>query len=183
MRQASHCLTLKSKGLLRTLKSECEICEACDPALIGTSGGPTYQPFQAIWDTGATASVITQDVVDRCGLKPVGMVEVHDARGKTTAEVFMINLRLPNGVGFTNIRATKGDLTGNADALIGMDVITLGDFSITNVNRQTVFSFRVPSRHVVDYVEEENKIRRVPKFPVGGISGGRHSKSKKKKKR
>jgi hypothetical protein len=37
-----------------------------------------------------------------------------------------------------------------------MDVITAGDFSITNHGGRTVFSFRVPSMSVVDYVAQHN---------------------------
>ena len=43
------------------------------------------------------------------------------------------------------------------DVLIGMDIITLGDFSITNVNGKTVFSFRIPSTETVDYVQQEKQ--------------------------
>ena len=40
------------------------------------------------------------------------------------------------------------------DVLLGMDIITIGDFSITNQAGNTVFSFRVPSQHTIDYVAE-----------------------------
>lgn len=48
-------------------------------------------------------------------------------------------------------------IAGNTDILIGMDIITLGDFAITNVGGKTVFSFRTPSTKMIDYVEEINK--------------------------
>ena len=35
--------------------------------------------------------------------------------------------------------------------LIGMDIITLGDFAITNLNGQTVMSFRLPSSGRIDF--------------------------------
>ena len=34
---------------------------------------PPFVPFEAIWDTGATQSAITQKVVDACGLIPTGI--------------------------------------------------------------------------------------------------------------
>jgi uncharacterized protein YecA (UPF0149 family) len=37
-----------------------------------------------------------------------------------------------------------------------MDIITLGDFAVTNFNGNTCMSFRVPSLHQIDYVEEAN---------------------------
>ena len=45
------------------------------------------------------------------------------------------------------------------DVLIGMDIITLGDFSITNVGGKTIFSFRVPSTETIDYVQQDNQKR------------------------
>ena len=37
-----------------------------------------------------------------------------------------------------------------------MDVITLGDFSITNHKGITCMSFRIPSSHEIDYVKNLN---------------------------
>ena len=44
--------------------------------------------------------------------------------------------------------------------LIGMDIINLGDFSITHKDNGTTFSFQIPATHNFDFVEEnksENK--------------------------
>ncbi len=46
------------------------------------------------------------------------------------------------------------DIAGQFGAIIGMDVITLGDLSITNLNGQTWMTFRIPSYAATDYVEE-----------------------------
>lgn len=112
--------------------------------------------FKAIWDTGATSCSITQNVVDACGLVPTGMTVVHGVHGAQTTETFLINLYLPNKVGIIGIRAAKGILGDTADILIGMDVITMGDFAITNKGGDTVFSFRVPSIARYDFVKEHN---------------------------
>jgi uncharacterized protein YchJ len=42
-----------------------------------------------------------------------------------------------------------------------MDIISRGDFSITNKNKKTKVSFRVPSLADHDYVEEENKKKQI----------------------
>jgi len=54
------------------------------------------------------------------------------------------------------MRVCKGDLGGNADILIGMNVINLGDFAITNPGGNTQFSFRVPAHGDIDFVRETN---------------------------
>ena len=42
------------------------------------------------------------------------------------------------------------------DILIGMDIISKGDFAISNYNGKTQFSFRLPSQQDVDYKSEYN---------------------------
>lgn len=41
--------------------------------------------------------------------------------------------------------------TQNIDLLIGMDIIGLGDFAVTNLGGNTVFTFRVPSVEKIDF--------------------------------
>lgn len=149
-------LTLASNGgLLQVLITPCAACAAFDPQAVPQGQEPQFHEFKAIWDTGATASVITQDLVDVCGLKPTGMKEVHGVHGSERVETFLINIGLPNKVAFANVQVTLGKLLG-AHMLIGMDIITRGDFSITNVGQRTVFSFRVPSIATVDFVKQAN---------------------------
>lgn len=149
-------------GLLRILKSPCHACAAFDPATVQPGQQPQLVEFTALWDTGATNSVITQKVIDGCGLKPTGMKQVHGVHGPQVAETFLVNFMLPNRVGVVNLEVTRGELM-DADILVGMDIITSGDFSITNVGGNTVFSFRVPSLVTVDFVKQAN----APKFSHG----------------
>ncbi len=139
-------------GLLRVLITDCHASAAFDPSTVPKGQGLPFKRFQAIWDTGATNSVISQRVVDRCGLKPTGMKKVYVVGGQQLAETFLVTIGLPNKVFFRDIEVTRGELIG-ADMLIGMDIITSGDFSITNVGGKTVFSFRVPSVETVDFVK------------------------------
>lgn len=55
---------------------------------------------------------------------------------------------------------TGGLLNTDTDFLIGMDIITLGDFAVTNVNGKTVFSFRYPSCEKIDYVNDARNLKR-----------------------
>jgi len=117
---------------------------------------------QAIWDTGATSTVISQNIVDALNLKPIGIAYVNtpSAQNVPTHE-YLVDVHLYDGkVCIKDVRVTLGIISGGADCLIGMDIITLGDFSVTNVNG-TTFSFRIPSLKEIDYVKEESSL--VPK--------------------
>lgn len=146
--------TLKNEnGLLSVLKTPCGACKAFNPLQGGQH--PEIKQFIGLWDTGASGTVITKRVVDELDLKPIGQAKVFHANGESIVNVYAINLFLPNQVAFQFIKVTEGVLNG-FDLLIGMDIITNGDFSITNVGGKTTFSFRVPSVKEVDFVKEIN---------------------------
>ena len=121
---------------------------------------PPVVGFQAIWDTGATLSVITQAVVDKCDLKPTGMTHVASVHGEQDVETYLVNIALPNKVTVTGVTATKGILKGDVHILIGMDVIATGDFAVTNHGGFTQFSFRYPSQEHIDFVPPPSRSNR-----------------------
>ena len=141
--------TVKSKGgLLRVLITDINV---------HLPGNAKSSSVKAIWDTGATGSAITKRVALQLGLQPTGMAQVDTANGLVTQNTYTIDIGLPNNVIIQGIIATEIDaLAAGCDALIGMDVITLGDFSITNHQGITCMSFRVPSSHEIDYVKNLN---------------------------
>lgn len=159
------CFTVTASGLLNELVTQCQVLPAFDGST-APAGHPPPVEFKALWDTGATNSCISQSVVDACGLKPMGMANVHTANGPCRSEVYLINLRLPNNVGFRNVRVTNQELLG-APVIIGMDVISQGDFAVTNLNRKTKFSFRFPSRSHIDFVDEINRAKAAAFSKVG----------------
>jgi len=148
--------TLKSdNGLLRSLITTCGASKVFDP--LHSEHNPEIFQFLGLWDTGATSTVISKAVVHKLGLKAMGMSKVLHANGESIVNNYVINLFLPNQVAFQFVRVTEGVLSG-FDLLIGMDIITACDFSITNVGGNTTFSFRVPSIREVDYLNEDKVI-------------------------
>lgn len=145
----SSAFTVKSNsGLLRVLITDINV---------HIPGKVNYSSIKAIWDTGASGCAITKKVAQQLGLVPTGMAQVNTANGIATQNTYTIDIGLPNKVIIQGIIATEIDaLAAECDALIGMDVITLGDFSITNHNGATCMSFRVPSGHEIDYVKNPN---------------------------
>ena len=135
--------------------------------------------YIGIWDTGATNSVISQKVIDECGLIPTGMAMVHGATGSSLCETFLVSIFLPNKVVFPSIRVTKGVLA-ECEVLIGMDIINQGDFAITHNDGKTTFSFRYPSMQQIDFVAKKvepyhsTKISRNSPCPCG--SGKKYKK-------
>ena len=151
----SFSFTKVSNSRENVLLSECQVSESWNP----DSGEPhpSLESFTAIWDTGATRSVITQAVVDKCKLAQVGIATVHHSQGKEEeVPVFLINIVLPNSVLIPELKVTRGGFIGG-DVLVGMDIITMGDFAVTNLNGRTKFTFRIPSQADIDFVAEQRR--------------------------
>lgn len=136
--------------------------EIATPAKIGPScpGGRQFAPypqeFLAIWDTGATATTITEDLAKKLGLCKISEQMVDGVTGSSFCNTYLIALALPNGILIPEIEVF--DCAGHigCDILIGMDVISMGDFAICNMGGNTTFSFRVPSVVVVDFTSSSD---------------------------
>ena len=111
--------------------------------------------YNALWDTGSNMTVISNALAEALNLNPVGEMLVDSVNGKFRTKKYVISITLPNKLNIENLVVSSGNLGPGIDLLIGLDLITLGDFSITNVNNRTVFSFRFPSTKVIDYVIEK----------------------------
>ena len=144
--------TTASPETLFELTNECEVSSRRDPDR-PDDPEPRREIFTALWDTGATNSVISQVVVDACELTPVGFTEVFHVDGSYLAEVYVVNVTLPSNFTISNLSVVKADIP-LADILVGMDIISQGDFAITNQNGGTKFTFRIPSIEDIDFVED-----------------------------
>jgi hypothetical protein len=58
-----------------------------------------------------------------------------------------VDILLPNMVSVRDVYVTEFIDDGDFDVIIGMDIITCGDFAISNYGRKTVVSFRVPAQN------------------------------------
>ena len=107
------------------------------------SGNRTPVVVKAIWDTGAYGSVISPRVADELGLMPVGVKPIQTANGTYEAYAYVVDVMLPNKLVIRGVEVSESDLKV-CDALIGMDIISMGDMKITN-KPTTKFIFRIPA--------------------------------------
>lgn len=122
---------------------------------------------EGIWDTGATNSVITKEAAAALGLKPIQKANVRGVHGIKEVNVYYVNITLNNKSITLDALVTECDeLSANNEIgmLIGMNIITMGDFSLTSFNGNTIMSFRVPSQGYVDFVEEISEYNRYLKI-------------------
>src|ERR1700733_6047663 len=103
--------TLKSNGgLLNVLISD---------IVIHVPDTRTSVAVKAIWDTGATGSVITQKVINQLALFPTGVSTLHTANGIANRNSYTVDIGLPNRVLIQKVNAAGIDaLSSGCDALI-----------------------------------------------------------------
>jgi hypothetical protein len=111
----------------------------------------------ALWDTGATMSVISAKVAKDCGLAPSGMINTAGVHGIKLVNTYLVSFYLPNRIVLPSLAVSEGDFGGDIGALIGMDIISQGDFAVTNRKGLTWFSFRMPSLQRFDFVKTRVK--------------------------
>jgi hypothetical protein len=81
-----------------------------------------------------------------CNLIPIASEVVSGVGGPQIIEVVRLAIKLPNDLYISSKRIGVCNMQSayNIDMLIGMDIIQLGDFHISNKGGKTRFSFVIP---------------------------------------
>jgi len=102
----------------------------------------------AIWDTGATRTCIKPWLKDRLNLRLFDtQTRLAGVGGEISTQVALVNIRFKCDVEVNVCPVCVADFPGFADILIGMDIISMGDFAVCNTDKRTSFSFIIPSFH------------------------------------
>jgi len=150
-----HAFTIRANGTLSAIVTEIGV-SLPQPTNIVAGGIAPSEMTLALWDTGAECSVINEATAKKLGLQPFTFAKVFGVHGAgdKLKNVYLVDLFLPNRIAVQGVRVVEGTITHGAfEILIGMDIMTLGDVSLTHVGGQTVFSFRMPSIQAIDYLK------------------------------
>jgi predicted aspartyl protease len=99
---------------------------------------------KALWDTGAMLSAITPEAAQGLNLIPFNRITVNGINNTSIADLAKVSIKLPNLIEVKNTNVIVCNLVKDVDLLIGMDIIQLGDFSISNGKGKTLFTFTMP---------------------------------------
>src|SRR5713226_7104283 len=153
-----HAFTQKYPGITNRIITPVHIAAAFDPA--NPPPNPKFVTTSALWDTGASQSVVSAETAKTLGLVATGKSLVHHAGGKGLANTYVVNFPLPNQVGIQGVLVSECPEPEHKQfgAIIGMDIIMTGDLTISNHGGSSWVTFRFPSFAKVDYVEESKKL-------------------------
>lgn len=117
--------------------------------------GDKEESICAEWDCGATYSSISKELAEKLQLKSCGKQLITSTTGTDNMNVYEISLILHDEVEIPlTVSALPNIHSNGVDMIIGMNVIYLGDFAISNYNDVTCFSFRIPSKGLIDFTKE-----------------------------
>ena len=108
---------------------------------------------RALIDTGAAFSYISQFISDSLSMPQTGRIYHvqfgEDGANRPSVRATMI---LSSNISFENEELTVlKDEPRLYDAIIGMNILSRTDFSISNYNGHTIFTFRTPSQGEIKY--------------------------------
>ncbi|SHK31292.1 retropepsin-like aspartic protease [Hespellia stercorisuis] len=112
-----------------------DICMCTDDAQI-------YRIERSLWDTGSSTSCISEKLARKLGLLPIDTGVGVTPTGQLDISYYLLDIYLSNKVVFHNMKVAGFPLERHdVDFLIGMDIISKGDFNIRNSDGRTVFTF------------------------------------------
>ena len=115
---------------------------------VAVGGEGSMMAVNALWDTGSTESLISEKIVKMIDpiLKSKAKYVTRDV--VIECETYAVSLSLSDEITFRDVLMKKADLSDkNVDIIIGMDIISRGDFEIRNYNNLVEFAFRIPPRN------------------------------------
>ena len=101
--------------------------------------------YKAIWDTGSMQTSISQKIVSRHRLFCIDKKLIKSFRGVSEQSIYDICIGFASsGRGYSHVKVTDGvpyDL--GCDVIVGMDIISLGDFHLRKENDEYIFTFKL----------------------------------------
>lgn len=109
--------------------------EISTPLFIKKANSNDKEPVKcnAIWDTGATSSMISANAAKKLMLAPIGLTQIAGVHGISNAKTYLVDVVFGNGFTLHDIKVSEASDFGGFDFLVGMDIISRGIMSLDGV--------------------------------------------------
>lgn len=125
------------------------------PVIIKSGQSKTI--VKAVWDTGATCTCISPTLANELKLQKVGEAAVISASHTVDrTNIYKVDIIVSDNIRFSDVCVCEMNIQyQQIGILIGMDLISQGDFAVSNFNGQTTFTFRKPSKSRIEFTSHE----------------------------
>lgn len=118
-----------------------EIITSCDFMTIDMQ--KRVHAERVMWDTGSNTTIISSRLAKQLGGEVFGRGAMDGIGGSSEGNTYLLHVLLPIGDTMAYYEIIESDY-GDYDAIIGMDIITKGDFHLDSIKGETVFTFTLP---------------------------------------
>lgn len=133
--QTENSVRIEYDETVQRISTELDVSECCE-------GAPLHRIRKAVWDTGATSSVIAESVVRRLGLKPIDTGALFTATGQAEVPVYLLDVHLAGNLTIRNLRVFGSPMENrDVEFLVGMDIISKGKLVIDNAGGKTTVTY------------------------------------------
>ena len=120
--------------------------EISTPLFVRKHGDTALEyPAKAIWDTGATSSMVSAALAKKLTLQPVGTVQIAGVHGVQNAKCYSIDIVFGNKFTIPAVKVSEASDFGGFDMLIGMDIIGKGKMLIDGTENKLKVCFQFPA--------------------------------------
>lgn len=152
--QSPHAITIKTNGRAQVITSQITVSTPLS-GMQDRKIAMKQMNTVAMWDTGASGCAVSARTAQALNLRNVGVIKVQTFTGFHLAPTYLVDFVLPNNTTFESCIVTQGNIgQGEYDVIIGMDIISRGDFAISQDGGDTMFSYRVPSQGPIDFTKK-----------------------------
>lgn len=120
--------------------------EISTPLFIRKHGDKSLEyPAKAVWDTGATSSMISAVLAKKLSLAPIGTVQIAGVHGVQNARCYNIDIVFGNKFIIPDVKVSEAGDFGGFDVLVGMDIISKGKMNIDGTDDKLTVCFQYPA--------------------------------------
>lgn len=128
-------VTVEYDNIVNRLKTEIDVCPCNNRKQI-------LRVKNAVWDTGAVISAISNEYIEKMHLNPINNGVVITSTGQSDCCYYLIDVYLTSGDCIKAVKVMGLPFKNHdADFIIGMDIISKGNLIIKNENGKTKIDF------------------------------------------
>ena len=119
-----------------------EIVTECD--FVSLDQTRRVKALRAMWDTGSNATILSTKLISELRPERFGQGGMTGIGGQSEGDTYLVHVSLPTGDVITYQEVYEANL-GDYDAIIGMDIITRGNFHLDCDYGEILLSFELPN--------------------------------------
>ena len=115
---------------------------------IAIGGEGSMMSVKALWDKNFEQTLISDGIIKMINPLQKSKTKIVSKDEIFESAIYSISISLSDEITFRDVEVQNADLSEKeVDIVIGMDIISRGDFEVRNYNNIVEFAFRIPPKN------------------------------------